>query len=927
MRLKAVIKVLVLVIATTLIAGYGFLYFRDYSRIKGLIEQAMLDASGRRLVIHGDLALSLSLTPALEVKDVTLANAGWGSKPQMVTIGLLRVRLKLLPLFKGEVKFKDIKLADTRILLETDASGQANWHFTPTNTARADLAISNLGVKRLLIDQLAVTFRGAESGVAEEHYSLDHLRLSNMPDKQSLAVELEGRSNGQTLSLSGKTGLLRELFSGSHFPLALSGEVAGARVSINGSIANVLTLTGIDLGLQASGSDVAPVGRTFRAGLPKTRRFDIQAQLEGDHDDLSARQLKGRFDLTGIELAVTGRIGDLSSLSEMQLEVTGGGDDLAQLGHAVGRALPSSGPFSVSGKISGTASDPALSDAQGAIGRQSLKLRLTGSISDLLNMEGIDLRVDGSGSDLAQLGPIIEHALPQTGAFSIGGKITGSATALALSEAQANVRHNKVKLSLTGKVSDLLALEGIELKWNGSGDSLAALNDALDVTLPRTGAFNATGRLTGSPVKFRLAALKGSIQHQQARLAITGKVEDLQQLQGIDLGFNGTGKDFSELGALFDTRLPDIGPFSLGGKLGGSRSLLDIKSFAANIGNSDFNGWSRIAFGKKPQITVKLESGLIDFTRIMDQLKDENEKKTARAGSAKQALFSKQPLPFELLDAVAADISLRARNIKARDAALQFGQLALRIDDGQLRMDTLEAVYKETRLSASLNARAGPPAHVSTRFLVQGFELGEFLKETNINHEVEAKADIAADLGSLGGSAHDLASNLDGVFAVVIGEGKMPRFLDILAEDLSRRVMSVWRSYKEAGNLNCGVVYFDIQQGVATSNTFLFDTQVGYLKGKGNINLATEQIDFLLSPHPKAVSLFNLKTKLRVSGSVMDPTVRPDAKSLAIQGSKALSTLVLGPAGLLGPFVSRGARNQHPCDMQALNGRLDKIYQ
>jgi uncharacterized protein involved in outer membrane biogenesis len=242
-------------------------------------------------------------------------------------------------------------------------------------------------------------------------------------------------------------------------------------------------------------------------------------------------------------------------------------------------------------------------------------------------------------------------------------------------------------------------------------------------------------------------------------------------------------------------------------------------------------------------------------------------------------------------------------------------------------MDTLEAVYRNTKLSANLSARAGPPVHVTTHFLVQGFELGEFLKETDISDEVEAKADIAADLRSLGGSAHDLASNLDGVFAVVIGKGKMPGFLDILAEDLSRRVIPIWGSHKEAGNLNCGVVQFGIQQGIATSDAFLFDTQIGYLKGKGNIDLATEKIDFRLSPHPKDASLFNLKTKLRISGSITDPTVRPDAKSLAIKGSKALSSLVLGPAGLLAPFLSRGARNQHPCDIQALQDRLDNIYQ
>ena len=55
MRLKAVIRVFVAVIVVALVAGYGFLYFQDHSRLKGLIEQDVQDASGRQLVMSGDL--------------------------------------------------------------------------------------------------------------------------------------------------------------------------------------------------------------------------------------------------------------------------------------------------------------------------------------------------------------------------------------------------------------------------------------------------------------------------------------------------------------------------------------------------------------------------------------------------------------------------------------------------------------------------------------------------------------------------------------------------------------------------------------------------------------------------------------------------------------------------------------------------------
>ena len=154
----------------------------------------------------------------------------------------------------------------------------------------------------------------------------------------------------------------------------------------------------------------------------------------------------------------------------------------------------------------------------------------------------------------------------------------------------------------------------------------------------------------------------------------------------------------------------------------------------------------------------------------------------------------------------------------------------------------------------------------------------------------------------------------------------MPRFLDLLAQDLSRRVISIWGRHKKSGHLNCGVIQFTNRQGIATSDAFVFDTQLAILKGSGEINLATEQLDFVLSPKPKHSSLFSLATKLRVSGSVLDPRVRPDSRDLALKGAKALSALVVGPAGLLVPFMKAGARQQHPCDVEALKNRIHSIY-
>lgn len=490
--------------------------------------------------------------------------------------------------------------------------------------------------------------------------------------------------------------------------------------------------------------------------------------------------------------------------------------------------------------------------------------------------------------------------LPPTGPFEVSGKLTGSAKALALSEAQATISQRNNKLFLTGGIADLIALKGISLDVKGSGKSLGEL--------------------------------RATVNQGNAQLAVSGTVADAMKLTGIDLAVTGSGKNLGELGPLFDTQLPNLGPFRIDGQLSGSNQRLELKNFAASVDQSDFAGWTKVGFGKRPKVTVRLESGLVDFSPIMDQARggkkaEESKAEMGKAGGSRPALFSDEPLPFDLLDNVDADIAFNARNLKARDAALESGQLALRLDAGDLRVDKLEATYEGAKVSAGLNVTTGSPADVAIRFLVQGFDLGRFLKETHVSQEVEGQVDLAADLKSRGNSRHQLMANLDGTTGAVIGKGYMTRFLDLLAQDLSRRVITIWGRHKKAGQLNCGVIQFTNKQGIDTCDAFLFDTQLAILKGDGQINLATEQLDFVLSPKPKNRSLFSLATKLHVDGSILDPRVRPDMVSVATKGVKALSSLVLGPVGLLVPFMKAGARNQHPCDVAELKNRIHTIYQ
>ncbi|MCA3261127.1 MAG: AsmA family protein [Telmatospirillum sp.] len=101
----------------------------DPNQYKPQIVEAAKNATGRDLALKGDIKLSIGLSPSFGIADVTFANAAWGSRPEMVKVGRFEVQVALLPLLSKQIEIKRLVLADTDILLETDAAGRGNWEF------------------------------------------------------------------------------------------------------------------------------------------------------------------------------------------------------------------------------------------------------------------------------------------------------------------------------------------------------------------------------------------------------------------------------------------------------------------------------------------------------------------------------------------------------------------------------------------------------------------------------------------------------------------------------------------------------------------------------------------------------------------------------------------------------------------------------
>jgi len=920
MRWKWILGTVFFLIIAFMAAIYAFLYTFDYNKLKPRIARMVKDATGRELNIGGKIDLVIGLSPALEVTDITFANASWGSQPYMVRMDKLQAQVRLLPLLARDVELRKIAVAGVEVLLETGSDGQGNWQFpADKSSARSAGAFKAAKIKadHIRFENFGLTYRDGKTGAAT-HFSLADLKVAKDAVGDRLVVDLRADYDGQPLTLVGQTGLVHELLGSERFPLELSGAFAGAAIKLNGAVDDVLKLKGVDLKVQTSGKNLATLELAKNIKLPKTTAFDLTGYLRGSRDAFALNDLSGTLAASDVNLAFSGNVGDLMAFNGIDLQLKGSGKDLANIGTIIERKLPATDEFAVQGRLTGSADALSLQAANGSARRGGISIVVSGGIKDLIAFSGVDLNVKGSGRDLAEVGGIIDQKLPATDEFALQGRLTGSVKTLSLRDIQGRARRGSLNLTAEGAIGDLLAFRRVDLRLKGSGKDLAQAESIFGQKLPPTDDFVLEGRLTGSGRALSLHDIQGEARRGSLSLEATGAIKDLPALAGMDLILKAGGKEVAEIGPLVGTNFPELGPFDVSGHLSGSAQSFSLDNLIALVDQSDFNGRAKVEIRKRPKITLVLESSLLDMTALLKNLETDEKEPSPAPGGSEGRLFRNDPLPLDVLKQVDADVSLNAKNVRARDANFEFGRLILSLENGDLNVDTLQATYQQTRISGNFHLYPESPPRAAAKFLVQDFDLGGLLRELRLSEQVRSHLDIAVDVSSKGNSVHDLMAGLDGSVGAVMGEGYLTHYLDLISLGLTRKVLHFWGEHKKGGEIKCAVVQFDFSSGIATSRAFVFDTEAGVLTGEGDINLATEQVNFLLVPEPRYPSFLDFWTKLRVSGPIMDPKVRPDTLSLLSKGAKALSALVVGPLGLLAPFVNLGAYKAHPCNVHGI---------
>lgn len=286
-----------LVILLLLAAGAGALYL-SRADLKPLVEREASEALGRR-VSFGSFQVRWGDPLRVDFADLVIANATWGSKPEMVRIGTFSAQLEVGPLLRGVLHYRRLRMADVTVVLERDPAGIGNWKFdggggagglglVPKNRTQFPTLIDFAGERGL------VTYRTRSGNLLG--IRLDRVAIA-APDERS-AVELmaEGAYNDVPARLDGTTesyAVLRD----AGVPFGTRFTLAGpdTDIAFSGAMQEPLDFEGVrgELSLEARTLDdlIAAMGGKGEAKLP----LSIAGILARDGDHWSLDAAKGRL--------------------------------------------------------------------------------------------------------------------------------------------------------------------------------------------------------------------------------------------------------------------------------------------------------------------------------------------------------------------------------------------------------------------------------------------------------------------------------------------------------------------------------------------------------------------------------------------------------------------------------------------------------
>jgi len=576
--------------------------------------------------------------------------------------------------------------------------------------------------------------------------------------------------------------------------------------------------------------------------------------------------LKGK--VLDLDVVVSGTIGGGKQRGDYDVRVSVSAPDIAPVGQRFDLELPELGPVVGSGKLSGRAGVPRLSEILVEVGRRDAAwARVTGEIADLLRLRGVELEAAFGSESLRHLSPLVGQRAPEIGALNGTARLTDHDGTLGIEEFGLQGGHEEVlRIEVTGAFGHLRELAEIGVRADLQAKDLSVIGDLFDVDLPSIGPVEISGRVEGDHEH-------AEIREMQARLDkthFTGEVHGsfasgrrphlAARLNSPSIHLDDVGlapRDEETVGIpqrAAERTESDALPFDRLRRLDADVSLRAGRV----VGRNDF-------LVEQVELALKLEDGNLVLGPVTLEFEGgsftSDARIDARSGQPKLALH---------LEGTEMNLGTALAQIQEQPAVTGVADLSLNLESRGASVSALRAALKG---DASLAIREGQ-LYVS--------HLGLVAQDVTRNLYRGTRESVASTTRAIVGSSARSSGNG--------GETGV-----------------------DAEPIQCFAADFLVDEGIATARVLALDTGEIVMLGEGQVDLVRERYDLHIEPRVKRGSLFAVHIPLDIQGPLNRPKVSPSLVGATRSTATAFLENLVRPGAAFLPFVEAGLWQDRSC--------------
>jgi uncharacterized protein involved in outer membrane biogenesis len=265
-----------------------------------LAQQYVTHTLHRNLSI-GALHIGWNNPLSVELRDVRLANATWGSEPNMVHVASISAKIDVMALLRGVLRYRELKLVNPYLLLEHTPAKGGNWRFgSGGSQSSGGVAIvpKNRNQFPTLVDfgvtNGEIVYKTAGGFVLRLKFS--DLTIHSHGDDQSVSVSANGVYDKTPVKLEAETDSFSALRNASiPFGAAFSLSTASGKVDLHGTMTEPLDFEGAEGKLEMDIRNLREFAAIFGAEGPSENPAVLAGGFKRQGDRWEASNTTGKI--------------------------------------------------------------------------------------------------------------------------------------------------------------------------------------------------------------------------------------------------------------------------------------------------------------------------------------------------------------------------------------------------------------------------------------------------------------------------------------------------------------------------------------------------------------------------------------------------------------------------------------------------------